>query len=60
MIPTPMPAGTELFNVKTALCLLAMAAFGQQPPKSSCEFDGFDTNAKLAEVRPQPLAITNP
>jgi len=55
-----MPAGTELFNVKTALCLLAMAAFGQQPPKSSCEFDGFDTNAKLAEVRPQPLAITNP
>jgi hypothetical protein len=25
-------------------------AAGQQPPKTPCEFDGFDTNSKLAET----------
>lgn len=34
-----------------AIFCLSIAALGQQPPKSPCDFDGFDTNSKLAEVK---------
>ena len=39
--------------MRFAIALLAglsTAAAGQQPPKTPCIFDGFDTNAKLAET----------
>lgn len=38
-----------LFGVLALLAITSSAA-GQQPPGSACEFDGFDVNAKLAEV----------
>ena len=38
-------------GIKIAPWFLVVVALGQQPPKSACDFDGFDTNAKLAEVK---------
>lgn len=31
--------------------VLSFAAFGQQPPKSPCDFDGFDISSQLAVVK---------
>jgi hypothetical protein len=45
-------------------CLIFAAAIaslaGQQPPKTPCIFDGFDTNSKLAETRKtgDPVVVT--
>jgi len=35
----------------TLISLLGFTAFGQPPRKPACDFDGFDTNSKLAEVK---------
>jgi len=40
-----------------ALCF--GTAVGQQPPASACDFDGFDMNAKLAEVSKPTTAYYN-
>src|SRR5579863_3763135 len=46
-------AAPRRVRVSLAIALLAglaLAAAGQPPPKTPCIFDGFDTNAKLAET----------
>lgn len=45
-----MPPCKSLLTLALWMATVSVAA-GQQPPKTPCDFDGFDTNSKLAEVK---------
>ena len=52
---------TSYLAFAPAICVaIVSAAAGQQPPKTPCIFDGFDTNSKLAETleKRDPVVVT--